>query len=349
MGGAGMGSTVVRVHYPSAAASNMTIRGDGAGLDWMAGRPMVAAGTDLWEWRGDTTAPLEFKPLIGDQTWAVGANFKAQPGTTTEIYPFFQMGSGHLDAQMFTSTSLGNTRTVTTYLPPGYDENTTGTYRVVVMQDGHNLYDRNQTAFGVEWQVDETLDAGIATSEVEPIIVLGVEPTDRMAEYTPTPDPQYGGGQAATYVAMLETELLPWARARYRIKSGVRAGIGGSSLGGLFSTYACWERSSVFDNCFCMSSSYWWDSRRLLRTVMDSTAMPPIRVWLDSGDSGTSNDGLTDTLSMRDVLQMRGYRVGTDLFHYTGVGQEHNEAAWAARFPMAVRALYPGRALGGTN
>jgi hypothetical protein len=50
---------------------------------------------------------------------------------------------------------------------------------------------------------------------------------------------------------------------------------------------------------------------------------------------------------MRDALVALGYLQDIDLWHYTGVGHQHNEGAWAQRFPLAARALYPGRAFGG--
>ncbi len=342
-GGMGAGTTVLRIHYPSAGAARITVRGSGAGLDWMRGQD-TTRGADVFEWRGDAGAAFEWKPLLDDATWAVGANFRATPGTTTDIWPFFQPSGGRVEEQTVPTPAFGGTRDVLVYLPPGYDENATHRYPVLVMQDGHNLFDARRAAFGVEWQIDEALDAGIGTSEVAEVIVLGPIPGDRMKEYTPTMDAQYGGGDAARYLTMLQAELLPWARMRYRVDETAEVGVGGSSLGGLFTTYACWTKSDVFRRCLAMSSSYWWDDKRLLGEVERSTAMPPIHLWLDSGDAGSSMDGLVDTLHMRDVLLMRGYRQGVDLWSYTGMGQEHNEAAWAMRFPMAVRALYPGRA-----
>jgi len=76
-------------------------------------------------------------------------------------------------------------RTVTVWLPPGYEDAPDRRYPVFYLHDGNNLFG---TQPGAEWHLDETATALIEAGEIEPLILVGVANTDRrMDEYTPTP------------------------------------------------------------------------------------------------------------------------------------------------------------------
>jgi hypothetical protein len=62
------------------------------------------------------------------------------------------------------------------------------------------------------------------------------------------------------------------------------------------------------------------------------------RIYLDAGDT---NDGGALTVRVRDDLLETG-RVLCDNLHFNlGFNHEHNEAAWSARLPVALEALFP--------
>jgi len=69
-------------------------------------------------------------------------------------------------------------------------------------------------------------------------------------------------------------------------------------------------------------------------------------MWLDSGDSGTSSDNYWLTFALRDhfveSLPAKAALNGP-IAHMVGFGQQHNEAAWAARLPAAIAYLYPAQ------
>ena len=75
------------------------------------------------------------------------------------------------------------------------------------------------------------------------------------------------------------------------------------------------------------------------RCDCNRTLHEPLTIYLDSGDSGASSDGLADTASMRDILLGKGFVLGRNLLYFLGVGQGHNETAWAARTPGALAFL----------
>src|ERR1700744_3692061 len=64
---------------------------------------------------------------------------------------------GNLQLQKIDSTVLKQTRTLRIWLPPGYDADANAHFDVLYMHDGQNLFDRKTSAFGHEWEVDETL------------------------------------------------------------------------------------------------------------------------------------------------------------------------------------------------
>jgi len=244
------------------------------------------------------------------------------------------------------SQVLGNSRSIFVYLPESYDAAAAQgrRYPVVYAQDGQNLFDRN--AFFGGWQADAALDSGIAGGRIAPLILVGTANTpDRIGEYTPTPDPRYGGGRADRYLDFIERELKPWVDGRYRTLADARnTGILGSSLGGLVSFHAGWTRPHVFGNVGAMSPSLWWDGERLLRQVQAfGGTRPAARFFVDSGGSA---DGADACARLRDALAALGYRFDADLFHWVEWGHQHNEIAWRERLPRVLASLFPAGGVG---
>lgn len=354
------GDTVLRVHYPSGAGfARMTVRGSTGPLSWAAGKTLTKVADGIYQLRirGLTTA-LQWKPLLDDAMWSRGSNFRVSPGQTVEVYPHFVQGSGrYLRLSSFRSTILGNTRGVWLYLPPSFAENPLATYPVLVMHDGQNLFDPRYAFGGTTWQVAETLDAGIdaldETRHLPEVVVIGPENTsDRIWEYTPTvgTEPGLTGGGGDQYLRFLVEELLPQmaeltspVQLKGRLRSGAdNTALMGSSLGGLISAYAGVKRAALFGRIGAMSPSTWWDERFLLGSVRGSGAVRPLRVYLDSGDSGPSLDDKDNTQALAQVYRDLGYRDGVDLLHVIQRGASHSEYYWAQRLPIALQFLLAG-------
>ena len=110
----------------------------------------------------------------------------------------------------FAMPQLGRTRRVWLYLPPGYA--TSGRrYPVLYLQDGQNMFD-NLTSFAGEWGVDEALNQ-LAAGGQDPtgcIVVAVDNGPNRLDEYSPWNNPQFGGGQGDLYVNFLVQTLKPY-------------------------------------------------------------------------------------------------------------------------------------------
>lgn len=341
-------TTTLVVKYP-AGMRTVFVRGSRAPFNWNTGVAMQKVDAQTWSLTVTTlTGDLEWKPLLDDTTWSRGPNWTARAGEQTEVTPRFFRDTGEWTVRWpaFASTNLGNTRGVYVYLPPTYLENDAMRAPVVYMHDGQNLFDPNAAFGGVTWRVPEAMDTAANTGSFREAIVVGINNAGgaRIAEYTPTADAMYGGGNGDAYLRFVIEELKPRVDAELRTKPGREDTVLiGSSLGGLISSYAGVKRADVFGHIGAMSPSVWWDERVLLTEVAQSPATRPLRVYVDSGDSGPSNDGVTDTRALVAAYRALGYVDGATLKHVEQAGATHTESAWASRLPGALEFLLGAR------
>ena len=87
-----------------------------------------------------------------------------------------------------------------------------------------------------------------------------------------------------------------------------------------------------------MSGSWWL---RRWRDGLTRHAKRPIRLYLDSGDSGHANDCVHHTEALRRILVGLGYRQNEDMHHLVGRNHTHTESAWAQRLEHVLRFLFP--------
>ncbi len=343
-----------RVTVPAGTAGPVHIAGSFQG--WNPGSPAHALneqpdGTWHITLALPDGSPIQFKFTRGD--WATvekGPNGEEIPnrthtpsGTQTldlTVARWADGGSSSItgDVTTFTHAPFLGGRRVWVYLPPGYHDST-ARYPVLYMHDGQNLFD-DATSFAGEWHVDETCESLIASGDIQPIIVVGIDNGGgaRINEYTPWPDGSFGGGGADDYLAALRDVLVPEIDARYRtIPERQSRFMAGSSLGGLVSCYALHTEYLTWTRAACLSSSYWWDDGHMLDYVTTIGRPFPVERWYQ--DHGTAESGIDNLNAMRDIAVNAGYVEGTDFRSVIGVGQGHNEAAWSARLPDALRFL----------
>lgn len=346
---AGPPVTTVRVHY-SGRPGTMTLRGSSGPLSWDKSIAFTDTKAGLYTWTSsEVKTEIELKPMLGD-AWSKGPNYRVKRNGTIDVYPHFFETNGTVTKKYpsFTSTKLPSTRGLWVYLPPTYLENTESRFGVLYMHDGQNLFSASTAFGGNEWKVDETLDAAAESGDIRETIVVGVENTAaRIDELTPTNDPSYGGGKADQYLAMIATEVKPLVDKDLRTIPGrEQTAIMGSSLGGLVSAYAGVTKADVFGLVGEMSPSTWWDDKVILGEVSGMKTKPvrPLRVYVDSGDSGNSNDDVVNTTELAARYRSIGYADAKDFKHVVQPGAVHNEIYWAQRLPAALGFLLGPRA-----
>ena len=255
------------------------------------------------------------------------------------------------------SAQLRNRRDVDVYLPSSY---TSGIrYPVVYMQDGQNLSDP-ATAFAGTWDLDATIDR-LAWRGIEAIYV-GVHNAgrQRLAEYSPFPDPRHGGGNADAYLAFLADTLKPRIDRTFNtLGDRDSTSILGSSMGGLVSLYAYFRYPSVFGRAGVMSPSVWFGQGAILGFIADAR-VPRGRIYLDVG-TGEGAGTVRDVRRLGRLLVRKGFRrrravrqsphatgplggerrssTSSVLRYVEDANARHTEAAWAWRLDGALAFL----------
>jgi enterochelin esterase-like enzyme len=283
-------------------------------------------------------------PGAGRRTSGLGTQIQAQ----TDSIPLtggYEHERVHKHAD-FRSRHLRDTREVTVYLPPGYDENAERAYPLLILQDGQNLFDP-ETSFvrGQTWRVAETADAAIGAGAVAPLVIAGVANggEKRLAEYTPGRDWKMGGGDAWRYGDMVTEELLPFLRSAYRVtQDAEQTGVGGSSLGALVSLWMGLRYPETFGKLAVLSPSVWWNHKYIVSYVNDRAArlVRRAKIWLDVGDA-EGRRMLADGELLAARLRAHGWREGVDLHFERVAGGAHNEASWAERVGPMLQFLFP--------
>lgn len=239
------------------------------------------------------------------------------------------------------SPQLNESRGVRVFLPRGYDAHTSRRYPVLYMHDGQNVFESG--AFG-SWNAASTITQLQASGAIREIIVVALDNgPNRLTDYLPPGDFLTGAGRGDRYLQYIRDTIKPQIDATYRtIPSD--SGLMGSSMGGVISLYGAWDFTSTFTRAGLLSGA-WQTCPNFLARVR-STPMRPVRLWLDSGDSGTSSDNYWPTLSLRDHF-VEGTTpkaaLNAAVAHAIGFGQQHNEAAWTIRLPLALAYLYPAQ------
>jgi predicted alpha/beta superfamily hydrolase len=164
------------------------------------------------------------------------------------------------DTLMLRSRAVGEVRRINIHVPAGYSASSGRRYPVLYMPDG-----------GIEEDfphVVNTLDSLLAAGLIRPLIVVGIENTQRRRDMTgPTAvasdsaiAPRVGG--SAAFRAFIRGELMPAVRARYRCTG--ETAIVGESLAGLFVLETFLLEPGLFHTYIAISPSVWWNARELV-------------------------------------------------------------------------------------
>ncbi len=82
--------TTVTAKIDVGYGNSLWIRGEGAGLSWEKGQPLVCVDGSTWVWSQPAGAePVTFKLLLNDQAWSKGDNIQVAAGESAEIQPVF--------------------------------------------------------------------------------------------------------------------------------------------------------------------------------------------------------------------------------------------------------------------
>jgi len=171
------------------------------------------------------------------------------------------------------SKVLGERRVINVYVPPDYAKSATP-YPVLYMPDGGMAEDFPHVVGSV--------DVSIKNGVIRPVIVVGIENTERRRDLvgpTAVPDetkiaPHAGGSDR--FRKFLRDELKPRIAARYRTTS--ESAIIGESFAGLFVVETFVVDPTLFDGYIAADPSLWWNERALV-----DAANPHLAAWTAGG------------------------------------------------------------------
>ena len=161
------------------------------------------------------------------------------------------------------SRALGETRTIRVHLPPGYAGGKQR-FPVLYLTDAETDFAHTAT----------TADYLAQQGRIPPLIVVGVENTDRTRDLTPAPGPRPDGSRAAPapgtggadrFLAFFRDELVPWVEKEYRVLP-YRV-LSGHSFGGLFALHALLTQPGLFQAFLAVSPSFPWDDGYVQRAA----------------------------------------------------------------------------------
>ncbi|RPF72721.1 alpha/beta hydrolase [Aurantiacibacter spongiae] len=171
------------------------------------------------------------------------------------------------DELTVSSDILDEDRVINVFVPPQYDGGQTA-FPVVYMPDGGIDEDFPHIA--------NTLAGLIARGAVPPVILVGIENTERGRDLTPSSTTDYDrdyapqGDGARAFRAFIRDELMPEIDARYRTADG-RTIIGESSAG-LFVVDTFFREPGLFDHYIAMDPALWWNDHDLVRQAASRLA-----------------------------------------------------------------------------
>ena len=248
----------------------------------------------------------------------------------------------------FSSPQKLATRAIRAYVP-----NTPPPYDVIYAHDGQNLFGDST----VTWDLPTALASTSAN-----ILVVGIDnSTDRFAEYTHVDDTIEFAGQTLhvtangdNYAAFVETTVRPFIESKFQTTA--KAGLMGSSLGGLISLYIAHLYPNRYKAVLALSPTTAWGDfsahNPTIASLYQAAGHRSTVIYVDSGGSAgsgcknspqdaiedeNSRDNYCYTKAFADALYTIGYEYDKDLFHWHEPGAQHNEAAWADRVSRPLK------------
>ena len=228
------------------------------------------------------------------------------------------------------------TRHIHVYTPPGYAESRES-LPVLYMPDGGLEEDFPHVA--------RTLDEGIRAGEIRPLILVGIENTERRRDMTgPTTvaedrtiAPRVGG--SARFRTFIADQLVPEVSKRYRTDG--HRGIIGESLAGLFAVESLLRAPGLFDTVIAISPSLWWNDAGMVRdasTLLKRMPEGTRRLFLTSADE----DNIAPNVAALDLAIATAKPKGL-VWVYVPHPEQHHDTIYRATEKAALRWAYPAR------
>jgi len=192
------------------------------------------------------------------------------------------------------SKKVGETRIINVWTPPTY-ENSIDSFQVLYMPDGGIKEDFPHIA--------NTIAKLIKEKSISPIILVGIENTERGRDLTGYSESEYDAQYcpltdgAKNFREFITQELMPEINNKYRTSN--KKGIIGESLAGLFVMETFMQKPESFDFYIAFDPSLWWNDHYLVRNANELFGKFPdkeIKLWF-AGSSAEDISQYTNKLN----------------------------------------------------
>ena len=318
-------------------ASRAAVAGDFNSWNPDAASMQHVPSTDFW-FRNETFEPdarLDYKFVIDGNTWILdplnpntisggfGPNSELSmpgyvPPPEIEFYP--DIPHGTLQDTTFSSTSLGNSRKIQIYLPPGYNTSARR-YPLILFHDGLEYISLAKA--------NNVFDYLIQQQRIEPVLAVFVPPVNRSREYAGNLKPQF--------TAFIVDELLPWVDRRFRTRTGMhsRATLGASN-GGNIALWLGLQHPEVFGHIAAQSSNV----EAAIARGFQNRPKSEQQFYLDIGTYDIPLL-IPRVKTFVPVLQAKGYPVIFREFH-----EGHSWGNWRAHLDDVLELFFPPQPTG---
>lgn len=249
--------------------------------------------------------------------------------------------------EVFYSDRLNRDVSLYIGLPDKYDQ-TSKRYPVLYMQDGHNVFLKEDSFLGQTWQMLELYQENNDLAQVI-VVALNASQKDkgRFYEYSPyhftieNEDFKGYGGGGDTYVDYMVDTIKPMIDKRYRTISSDSA-IMGSSLGGFIALYAGLKYPNVYKKVASLSGSYFVALDPMIKAIETSNLDSINCIYMDTGDAEIAGGNPNDYIeSNRKIYQALLEKVGNEKLIFRIIkGGKHNEIDWAKRLKSVIKILF---------
>lgn len=181
------------------------------------------------------------------------------------------------------SKQVGEKRIINVWTPSNYKKSS-DLLPVMYMADGGIKEDFPHIA--------NTLDKLIKEKKIKPIILVGIENTQRRKDLTGFTDVIEDKeiapivGESEKFRAFIKEELFSEINKRYRTTN--EKSIIGESLSGLFVMETFFLTPEMFDNYIAFDPSLWWNNQYLVKTAREhltQLSADEKRIWITSSNT----------------------------------------------------------------
>lgn len=232
----------------------------GAGDVWTATVPSMEPELYAYAFMVDGVRTLDpaNKNIVRDGRFST-ASVLYVPGEASDLYWAKTGPKGSVHQVWYESPTLGLTRRMFVYTPPGYMESNENFPVLYLLHGGGGDEEAWPTLGAAQNILDNLINAG----QAEPMLVVMTNGNpDQAAAFTVSPkldtEPQGAGGMAnMLFEKSLVNDVIPYIEANYQVKTGkANRALTGLSMGGLQTMNTTFENPGLFDYIGVMSMGF---------------------------------------------------------------------------------------------